>query len=150
MKCFAQISEMFASAIVRRCEKGNCSLSLDGLSQENTLIIDADEYKSLSKCTGKICDFIALIAVGRLIGVVVEMKGGKASAGESAQQIEQGAVELDRVLSSQAIDSFRPILACNSMKSIERKALDKQRVQFRGRAHRIIPARCGARLIELL
>jgi len=75
----------------------------------------------------------------------VEMKDGKGHASD-ADQIRAGALQVDALLSDFPQVRFVPLLVHRSMNSIERRALDRRRVSFRGRAYPVVTCRCGSEL----
>jgi hypothetical protein len=156
MNLHAELQRDFPSAIRGSCNKEGCRLKFDrSLSSYRRTIIDADDYAAICHYKGKICDYFLFLTIPELIVAVVEMKSGRIQASDTeakhiAEQLGNGARESEKLVQSRPDSTFRPILLYGSMKSRMRVLLAKYEVTFKGKKHKILTAKCGSKLRDLL
>jgi len=143
------VRERCAGAITSRCRKGNCRLATDDLPRGQTTIVDVDRYLPKLPDGEKKPDFFVFVTQHGTCAVVVEMKDGRASAAD-AEQLQAGAVHVDRLLQDFHEIALLPLLVHKSISAIEVRALSRRKVRFRGRSSGIQTCRCGDRLSRQL
>ena len=135
-------SRVAQSCIVSRCRKDGCGVSLPQ-SAHNRLIIDCDKPGSSFGPNDTKCDYL-LFEETR--AVPIELKSGRIKASGVIGQLQAGASKVENLIPSGTAVQLQPLLACGSVPKGERTALNKGRVQFRGKEIRISTIRCGASL----
>ena len=147
---FNELRRSYQSALTNTCNKGGCRLGLDSLPAK-PIIIDADLYRDITDCTGKICDYFIFSNARAIILAVVEMTAGKLDSSVTVQQIQAGAREGEKMLGHEQCSDFYPIALCGRVgSSVEFKVLRKRKIAFRGRQYLVIIKRCGAQLSEIM
>ena len=111
------------------------------------VVVDVDCAFPPGRAEGSQCDYVLFfVASGadRLVAAPIELKSGGVDASKATAQLQQGAMFVDKVAPAGSQTVCLPILFHG--KSIHRKqreALNRAKVQFRGRNLTIKTARCG-------
>jgi hypothetical protein len=137
-----EVRSKCAGSIVTSCRKGNCRLDTRDLPRDGTTIVDVDQYLVSLPEGEKKPDFFVFVTNGPTHAAVVEMKDGRAHAAD-AEQIQAGADQMDRLVEDFRGVEFLPLLVHQRIKPIERKALGRRKVRFRGTNYRVQTCRCG-------
>ncbi|MDP9848327.1 hypothetical protein [Streptosporangium lutulentum] len=96
----------------------------------------------------KLCDFLLwLNKEDAFLGCAIELKGGKSNISHVAEQLQNGAQIMDRLTGDINL-SFHPILVHAGIKTIEVRELDRKKIRYRGKDHRIELIRCGMELLS--
>ena len=129
------------------CSRDGCRVFLDGVPRDR-VIVDADRAFSAHGMEGSRCDFVLFLPGpdGGVLAAPVELKSGGVDASEAVAQLQGGSTFVDRLTPAESAAVCRPILFHGKrLHSSERKALNRAKIAFRGRALTIKTARCGAR-----
>jgi hypothetical protein len=78
------------------------------------------------------------------------LKSGQVDATVVRNQLQGGADVIDYLVEDLRPIDFFPIVASNRMRNIERRALSRFRIRFRGTPYRPIVAGCGSQLAQLV
>ena len=146
------IQNIDCECIVQKCQKGQCSLKLNSLS-ENSLLIDMDSDEApASSQNGKKCDYIYIGDDNGVAWVApLELKGGKLDASDVIEQLQGGARIADHILPLAARTRFRPVIAYRRrIHRAEQRRLQSIRVHFRSQKRLIKRVKCGSSLINAL
>lgn len=147
---FCQVKSVFCGdALVASCSRDKCNVSTARLPNP-LLIADVDSKCLTSKFSGKKPDFIVMCPdrvrnPRQLIAIPLELKSGRFSPTEVAEQLQAGAEFLENHIP--LVESCRPILVGGLKDRVRqrRKKLNREKIQFRGRWLTILVARCGER-----
>ncbi len=133
------------------CNRGTCQLTSN--EEFSVRLVDCDEYCSTEEWSGPIADFLVLVETPRKGLVVVEMTTGSKSATHVRDQIQGGVSMAELVLNENFGNTLFPLfLHRGGIKSIEYRIFksDKCRIEYKGKKYRIIVARCGIILEDLI
>ena len=138
------------NCITKRCRKGKCSISIQGMSGES-FAIDMDHPKAPVGRYETRCDYLFLgstNASGNQWVAPLELKEGDVRASEVVQQLQAGADVADRLVPASPQVNFRPVVASGRIHKGERAKLreNSNKVRFRGERKVVRRMRCGERL----
>jgi hypothetical protein len=136
-------------ALVTTCRCGRCRLETGDLDRDRLTIVDVDRHLPDPPEGTKKPDYYVLVSNDGVYVVVVEMKDGRGQA-SNVDQIRAGAEQVAELLSGFPDVRFLPLLVSQSMNAIERRALDRKKVVFRGKRFSVVTCRCGTRLSKHL
>lgn len=134
-------------SVVKRCEDQGCRLRLDGLPDR--LVIKGDSLGFARRMPD--CVIFAQLS-GVLLVAVVELKSKTTHAREVTEKLTNGirfALEL-------LADGGRPqhvlyaLVLSKSSKSSEYRTLTAKPLRVAGCAYRVLPKRCGVRLLDIV
>ena len=143
----------YSGCICNSCRKRGCELGLGSLHSDSLVIIDADKYRVFSKVRGKLCDYLLFYLEDSFIVAVVELKGGDIKASKAHKQIQKGAEAAVKIVGSNEVSDFLPLLLHDRRKRIHNqdiKILKSRKVSFKGTNHWIIIEPCGIQLKQIL
>lgn len=129
------------------CSRGGCRVSLAGAPRDR-VIVDADRAFPAHGMKGPRCDFVLFLPSpgGGVLAAPVELKSGGVDASGAAAQLQGGSALVEHLTPAESAAVCRPTLFHGKrLHSSERKALNRAKIAFRGRALTIKTARCGAR-----
>jgi hypothetical protein len=99
----------------------------------------------------KIPDYFIFLTGERLRVAVVEMKSGGLDVMRAIDQIQSGAKVSERLLPTQPVDKFYPVLLSGGRtKPFDRKALGRNKIRFQGKDYFVILKRCGVQLRKII
>lgn len=133
---------------VKRCQREGCKVDLPA-ELRPFVLIDIDHSKSPAASGGKRCDFLF---VNESWLAPLELKKGRAIAGEIVPQLQAGAKMAEGVLPGGARIGFRPIAAYGgALRKQERDNFRKpgNKIEFRGDREFVRLIRCGASLAQV-
>jgi hypothetical protein len=126
-------------------------LRVDGFTNRELTILDADEYARLADHSEKICDYFIFLTRSGVTFVVVEMKGGGFNADEVLAQLTRGAIVGQQLIGlGQRVTCYPLLLHGKGIHASDFKVLRQRRVNFQGQKLPILIARCGMRLVKVL
>jgi len=127
------------------CSRDGCRVDLKG-TPLSRVIADVD-YASLdTSFPGRRCDFILFFqnSDGTVVVVPLELKHGKPEANIAAEQLQAGAYFAERMIPKACCPVCQPILVHGGrLHLIQRKALNRAKIHFRGAQLTIRTAKCG-------
>lgn len=139
-------SKVGTSNVSDSCSRDKCRVNMTGVPAPR-VVVDVDCAFPPGRAEGSQCDYVLFfVASGadRLVAAPIELKSGGVDASKATAQLQQGAMFVDKVAPAGSQTVCLPILFHG--KSIHRKqreALNRAKVQFRGRNLTIKTARCG-------
>jgi hypothetical protein len=147
-----RLRKEYRAAITTSCLKDNCCLRLNGIpSGTRVTVLDGDEYRTIRRCVGKLCDLLIFITRPELIALVAEMKSGGFHATQVAEQIQSCAREIEIVSKPEVIKKFIPLLVHQVVKHpTELKVLQSKKIRFNGANYPVIRTKCNDSLQSLL
>ena len=133
---------------IKRCREGKCSLKLSGMSR--FLLLKGDALRRGSK----MCDCVIFVGAPATGVVLAELKAKTVHAREVGEKLRNSAAAVaDIVAECPSFGSragFLALTLANRWTRSELKVLGRERVTFLGKRYPIHPARCGARLSQLM
>ncbi len=126
------------------CSRDGCEVDME-TQHGKLLAVDADKAFPFFRIRGKKCDLVLFLEGANeiLVAVPVELKSGRVHT-SVVEQLRAGAVFADCFAPQNANTVCRPILFhCNRLGWKLRDALNKAKIEFRGRSVTIRTARCG-------
>ena len=127
------------------CSRSGCRVDMTGVSTDR-VIADADLAFPAHRIGGKRCDFVLFLRneAETLVVAPIELKSGSVDASEAIAQLRSGARFADRFAPNDADATCRPVLFFGRrIHRLQRRALNRERIGFRGLALAIKMARCG-------
>ena len=130
------------------CSRDGCRVYMTDVPSPR-IVVDVDRASQVHEISGKRCDFILFFtstAKDLLVMVPMELKSGEINASAASEQLQRGAELAERFTRNRiAVGSVcHPILFHGKrIHEKARKALNRAKVQFRGRQLTIKTARCG-------
>ena len=110
------------------------------------VIANADSKGLASFFPSRRCDFILFLenSDGTVFIVPLELKHGKAEAKSTAEQLQAGACFAERMIPESCCPVCHPILFHGrNLHPVQRRALNRAKIHFRGARLTIQTARCG-------
>lgn len=113
--------------------------------------LNGDRYREQHGFEGRLCDcLITWTDQGTSLAAAIELKSGSFDAGKVCEQLQSGANLIAEMAPDVTHREFFPILAAGRPTSEERRAVNRCSVDFRGKAVKVIVARCGETLAEVV
>ena len=139
----SRLRARLGAASVESCNKDNCSLGLDGLDQDNRVIMDCDRYPPVRDRLR--CDYVLLYDDGQVHSAPVEFKSKNTRTTEAVGQLQAGARLAETLMRSQDARDCVPILLHRGMRRQEINMLKRRRpkIEFRGSKFPVNLGRCG-------
>ena len=146
----SRLRARLGAACVERCNKDNCSLGLDGLDQDNRVIMDCDRYPAISNNLR--CDYVLFYDEGQVHSAPVEFKGKNTRTRKAIQQLQEGARLAETLMRPQDVRVCVPILLHRGMRRQEINVLKKRspKIEFRGKRFTVRIGRCGSQFAQLV
>ena len=138
----ARIEEKY---LCESCSRSGCRVDMTGVSTDR-VIADADLAFPAHGIGGKRCDFVLFLRneAETLVVAPIELKSGNVDASEAIEQLRNGARFADRFAPNDADAVCRPVLFFGRrIHRTELRALNRERIDFRGLRLAIKKARCG-------
>ncbi len=136
-------SKVSKRCCVTRCSKEGCNVPLPN-DLRPFVVIDMDHAELPAAESGKRCDFLF---VNQRWVAPMELKKGKANAGEIVPQLQAGAAVADRLVPRNAKIAFRPMAAYGGgFSKHERESFKQRKVRFRKQSEIVRLIRCGTPL----
>jgi len=135
--------------------EGKCSLSLEGLSDEEYVLLAMDGPGSPTSQSATRCDFLFFGCVqvdDQCWGCPVELTAGlRKSSTTIIKQLQAGALLIDGLVPADLDIQFVPIVACPFRKHRRNEYRKrKNAVSFRDRSYRVHPVDCSSRMVDAL
>ena len=131
--------------LTQSCREAGCRVSLTGVSSDR-VIVDAESAFPAHGLKGKRCDYVLFVTnpQGDLVAAPMELKSGNVNASGAADQLQGGATFAESVLPVTSATVCCPLLFHGrSIHPKERKALNRQKIEFFGQRVTIKTARCN-------
>ena len=128
------------------CSRDDCDVDMK-TPHGKLLVVDADKAFPFFQIRGKKCDLVLFLEGANeiLVAAPVELKSGSwIRADHAAEQLVAGAAFADCFAPPDVDVVCVPILFhCGTLGHQRRKALERHKIEFRGRSVTIRTARCG-------
>ena len=129
------------------CSRDGCQVSMGGVPPRR-VVVDADKAFPAHQIEGKRCDFVLFLAdaaANTLLAVPIELKGGGVSSvSEASGQLQGGADFVERFAPKDVKSVCEPVLFHRKkIHPVDRDALNRAKIRFRGLRLTIKTARCG-------
>ena len=131
--------------LTESCRQAGCRVSLTGVSPDRA-IVNTESAFPAHGLEGKRCDYVLFVVnpQGNLVAAPMELKSGKVDASEAADQLQGGATFVECATPATSATVCCPILFHGrSIHSKERKALNRQKIEYCGQRVTIKTARCN-------
>jgi len=134
---------------VTRLNKGNCSVSLEGMPDE-ILCIDLDATGSPLGHQDKRCDYLVFADCSSIpdIFAAIELKNGALDASDAIAQLQAGASRAEGLICSNHNIKFRPVIYSQSANKHQMNELRRATIRFNGCHEKIRKGKCGDRLSQ--
>ena len=122
-----------------------CRVFMTGVSPDR-VIVNTESAFPAHGLEGKRCDYVLFVVnpQGNLVAAPMELKSGKVDASEAADQLQGGATFVECATPATSATVCCPILFHGrSIHSKERKALNRQKIEYCGQRVTIKTARCN-------
>ena len=143
-------SQVPSTCFVDKCEKEQCSVSMQGMP-DSRLIIDCDKSDFPLSQNQVRCDYLVAVVFPENQNFVIplEFKSGKIK--KEGRQLQAGADYVQEIISSSHFrPRLKPILACKKVGKHKRIEIRKQRIRFFEKEEPIELIRCGDLLHQAL
>lgn len=142
------VKSRFNDAVAQECSEMGCTLNLYNFGE--AVVLKGERVCS----TRKMCDCIIFAEKeGKTVVCAVELKSRAADAEEVAEKLANGAeasLEVLRECGGAANPSLYLIVLAKSWRRPEYSVITRKSIAVRGRKLKVIPARCGASLSEIV
>ena len=138
-------SKVGAGSLAESCKRKGCRVDMDGIPACR-VIVDMDKIAAARSAEGKRCDFVLFLSQerGKLIVAPIELKSGYVDGSEAAEQLCSGTGFADRASPAKTKLCCQPILFHGKgIDPLQRRALNRSKITFRGTKLTIKTARCG-------
>lgn len=149
-KIFSRIrAQVGTENLSESCSRDGCRVYMTDVPSPR-IVVDVDRASRTHGISGKRCDYILFFTNGArdttLVMVPMELKSGGINASTASEQLQRGAELAEHFTPNNiAVGAVcHPILFHGKrIHEKARKALNREKVQFRGRQLTIKTARCG-------
>ena len=151
------LSQVDTRCVGNSCQdhKGKCSLSLEGLSDEEYALLTMDDPGAPTSPSATRCDFLFFGCVqgnDQFWGCPVKLTAGLGKSSTTIiKQIQAGALLIDGLVPADLDIQFVPIVAC-PLRKHRRNEYRKRgnAVSFRGGSYRVHAVDCFSRMVDAL
>ena len=140
-------AEIGAANCCESCSRDGCRVFLEDIPRDR-IVVDADKAFEAHEWRGKRCDFIVFLpgTDGKLVAAPIELKSGKVDVSDAVQQLQEGSSFAERFVTEEPEVACRPILFHGrSIHPKERRALNREKILFRGVKLTVKTKNCGRR-----
>ena len=151
------LSQVDTRCVGNSCQdhEGKCSLSLEGLSDEEYVLLAMDGPGSPASPLATRCDFLFFGCVqnnDHFWGCPVELTAGHSKSSTTIiKQLQAGALLIDGLVPADLDIQFVPIVACPFRKHRRNEYRKrKNAVSFRGGSYLVHAVDCSSRMVDAL